>query len=361
MSLWLQSLDNCLYNCENDLDGRAKCILSHLAMDVPRNWWEQALDTGKIRNDYLVLLRDLRNELLKIIESPEHAEYGLLIALAFIDDHVESQDAKYGTFKSKYSIEEYLERAQKILINRNDLRKLVKKIEQSEKSGTARLLKTHKTSTLENKFFEIDKIDIQNLINLKSRGKIWNLGNDVLYKLCKDHPAHISSEVIIAKIWLIGRSYAAAIERGRSTEEDGDTFYETRVAPKIQASFLDQYLDKVRKFSEISPESIPTILEVHKYLTDIFAEISGKEKRSLASKYLHFHLPHLYFLYDSRADRGVKILYPRFKPIVLTKNVDSQYARFFLKLAKLRDDIKNQEGCVLSTREIDNILINIGS
>ena len=117
-------------------------------------------------------------------------------------------------------------------------------------------------------------MNTRELLNLTSRGAIWNLGNEMLYRLCKDYPDHKSPEVITAKVWLIGRSYAAAIERGRNTEEDGDSFYESRVVPKIQASLLDQHLDKVRQFSEISPESIPTILETHKYLTDVFAEIS---------------------------------------------------------------------------------------
>jgi hypothetical protein len=33
---------------------------------------------------------------------------------------------------------------------------------------------------------------------------IWELGNRVLYDLCKSHPAYRSDEEIVAKIWLIG-------------------------------------------------------------------------------------------------------------------------------------------------------------
>ena len=43
----------------------------------------------------------------------------------------------------------------------------------------------------------------------------WDLGNQVLYSLCLDHPYHTDGAAIIAKFWLIGRSYAAAIERRR--------------------------------------------------------------------------------------------------------------------------------------------------
>lgn len=43
MSLWHESLGLCLYDCEEDAEQRAKCILEHLSMDVPRFWWERAL------------------------------------------------------------------------------------------------------------------------------------------------------------------------------------------------------------------------------------------------------------------------------------------------------------------------------
>lgn len=198
------------------------------------------------------------------------------------------------------------------------------------------------------------------LMKLTSRGSIWNLGNEVLYQLCLDYPDHKSPEVITAKVWLIGRSYAAAIERGRTMEEDGDSFYESKMVPKIQASKLDEQIHTVKHFNEVTRESIPSILRAHKYLTDLFAEISGKNKRSLASKYLHFHCPALFFLYDSRAARGARVLFPRFRSELPVQMVDPEYAKFFLKLVKIREDILINEDQLLSTREIDNILINIG-
>lgn len=202
-------------------------------------------------------------------------------------------------------------------------------------------------------------MNTKELLNLTSRGAIWNLGNKMLYRLCQDYPDHKSPEVITAKIWLIGRSYAAAIERGRKKEQEVDSFYESRVVPKIQMSHLDQHLDEVRQFSEISFESIPIILKTHKYLTDLFAKISGQEKRSLASKYLHFHCPSLFFLYDSRAVRGARALCPRFRADMPTDTVDAEYANFFLRVVHLRNKIQKNERRLLSTREMDNILLNV--
>jgi hypothetical protein len=69
---------------------------------------------------------------------------------------------------------------------------------------------------------------------------VWDLGNEVLYKLCDDHPGHTANNAIIAKVWLIGRSYAAAIERRREKGEfSGDEFYVKHVAPCIRSSDID--------------------------------------------------------------------------------------------------------------------------
>jgi hypothetical protein len=209
----------------------------------------------------------------------------------------------------------------------------------------------------------IDKIKTSQLIQMTSRGAMWNLGNDILYQLCSRYPEHKSPEVIAAKIWLIGRAYAAAIERrkNKDEEEKNDNFYESTVVPIIQKSALDEYLEKIRKFRNITNESIPAILETHKYLTDVFTQISGIEKRSLASKYLHFHCPNLFFLYDSRAVKSSRRLLHRLVVDIPPQNIDEEYGKFFLKLVHLRDLIYKQEGCLLSPREIDNILINFGS
>lgn len=201
-------------------------------------------------------------------------------------------------------------------------------------------------------------INTARLIELTSRGKLWNLGNDVLYQLCKQHPQHKSPDVIAAKIWLIGRAYAAAIERRKNKDEENDNFYESTVVPIIQKSSLDNYLAKTIKFKEITNESIPQILETHKYLTDVFTRASGIEKRSLASKYLHFHCPHLFFLYDSRDVASSRNLLPRLSVNIPTQNADKEYSKLFLKLVYLRDLIYRQEGIWLTPREIDNILIN---
>jgi hypothetical protein len=55
---------------------------------------------------------------------------------------------------------------------------------------------------------------------------------------------------------------------------------------------------------------------------DLFAAITQREKRSLASKYLHFHVPHVFYLYDSRARRAITKVVPRLNnlPHIAVKN-----------------------------------------
>ena len=47
----------------------------------------------------------------------------------------------------------------------------------------------------------------------------WDFGNGILYEMCKEYPKHEKEDVIVGKIWLIGRSYAAAIERRKNKDE----------------------------------------------------------------------------------------------------------------------------------------------
>ena len=130
MSLWLESLSLCLYDYENDLESKAKCILSHLSMDIPRSWWEKALETNNIQDSHASILQDLLKDLLRIPRLAGKINSGLLIALAFADKR--KMKPKYGSDDSPYSIEEYLVKAKEILIDRPELGELGRLIDNAE-------------------------------------------------------------------------------------------------------------------------------------------------------------------------------------------------------------------------------------
>ncbi len=182
----------------------------------------------------------------------------------------------------------------------------------------------------------------------------WDLGNSVLYELCSRHPSHKTVEEIIAKIWLIGRSYAASIERRRNVEQFGDAFYEATVAPRLMESGIDDWL------SGVSAEDTLGAVVVHKKLMDLFATFTGGlEKRSLASKYLHFHKPDVFFIYDSRARKAITKVVPRLNHLhrLSADPCDTEYKDFVRRCIWLRNEIRSAHGIELTPREIDKLLL----
>ena len=158
----------------------------------------------------------------------------------------------------------------------------------------------------------------------------WDLGNEVLYKLCREHCKHNSKDEIIAKIWLIGRSYAAAIERRKKAHEFSDDFYEKVVFDKIKNSDLDHWLESLPESMSNPWIDLGRIITVQKRLMDLFSAITGMKKRSLASKYLHFHRPRLFFIYDSRARIAINSITPNVRHItdIASEDWDSEYRNF---------------------------------
>ena len=186
--------------------------------------------------------------------------------------------------------------------------------------------------------------------------KAWEFGNQVLYDMCRLHPDHKQDEIIIGKIWLIGRTYAAAIERRRSIGDSvGDAFYEDIVAPKIRRSEIDVWFEAVRTSNK---DDVHLHLQTHARVMRLFTEISRLEKRSLASKYLHFHFPEHFYIYDSRAQKMVSAQTdPVRKKLPALWEHDSVYARFFLRCRTLHLEFENLLGKQLSPRQFDKVLL----
>ena len=162
----------------------------------------------------------------------------------------------------------------------------------------------------------------------------WEFGNNILYKMCEENPKHNKSNVVVGKIWLIGRSYAAAIERRKGGEKTGDFYFDV-VAPKINK--IHEELDnKITELSQSSANHIVNLLRTHKFLTDVFSDISQLQKRSLASKYLHFHCRKKVFIYDSRARDAIHKLVKRPDKSILDNlqpdEFDKEYGDFVCRV-----------------------------
>ncbi len=186
--------------------------------------------------------------------------------------------------------------------------------------------------------------------------KAWDVGNQVLYDMCAANREHIRDDVIIAKVWLIGLTYAAAIERRRDKGDAvGNAFYETKVAPQIRNSDIDKWFEAVDSGTK---EDMALNLETHKRVMDLFTRISGLEKRSLASKYLHFHFPSRFYIYDSRASTVISKLTKSIgRRLPSLREHDDVYARFSLRCLNLNERIDSLVGRHLSPREFDKVLL----
>jgi hypothetical protein len=194
---------------------------------------------------------------------------------------------------------------------------------------------------------------------------VWNFGNGVLYKLCAENFYHTEDEKILAKVWLIGRAYAAAIERRRIKEANNDDFYIDKVVPAFKNSELDSRLRELSQYDKLTQENLEEILETHYYFTKLTADLTGLEKRSFCSKYLHFHLPNLFPIYDSRVVGSLRKLISktptRFSQILNSTRIDREYTIFACKSLAVRQDIEKTFGKELTLREFDNLLIRFAN
>lgn len=98
-------------------------------------------------------------------------------------------------------------------------------------------------------------------------------------------------------------------------------------------------------------------------MTDLFAALTNLNKRSLASKYLHFHRPNLFYLYDSRAAWAIKQVTPRLSSIshLEVDEHDWTYRDFVRRCVWLRARVQETLSIFLTPREIDKILLTIAA
>lgn len=190
----------------------------------------------------------------------------------------------------------------------------------------------------------------------------WVFANNVLYDLCTEHPEHNDKDCIVAKIWLIGRAYAAAIERRQNNDGiDTDKFYYNVVAPEMLkiGKKLDERIENIKTFPSINIDNLPYILKTHNMLMSLFYKLTQLEKRSLASKYLHFHCPNGFYIYDSRANSAIKkiIKKDRETPVVEDGNYDKEYKEFCLRMLELQNYITEETGEIPTPRKLDSFLL----
>ena len=124
---------------------------------------------------------------------------------------------------------------------------------------------------------------------------------------------------------------------------------------------LDFRLSKLNTVQTPIIENVKEILETHKLLMDTFYELTGLEKRSLASKYLHFHCPKIFFIYDTRAKAGInKYIKRPDKRILRDTECDLEYGDFVCRMLELQAFLQERTDCYQSPRTLDSFLLQKG-
>lgn len=148
-----------------------------------------------------------------------------------------------------------------------------------------------------------------------------------LYELCYLHRHHISGEIVADKLRMILRLCA---DHGLKVEEVSPEF----TAYRLGHSGVDRWFAGLTTAEQIDPARV---FEMHKRVMDVFDDLPPEQARSLASKYLHFHFPELFFVYDSRVEAAALALGWGECGYLAGGEHDPQYARFFACCRKLVD------------------------
>lgn len=166
-----------------------------------------------------------------------------------------------------------------------------------------------------------------------------------LYDLCFLHRDHLRDEIVADKLRLIGRLYAEyGAGLGFSPEYSAHRLAKSPVdhwfASLATAEALDSWL----------------LLELHKRVMDLFADLPEAVARSLASKYLHFHFPELFCIYDEEVARAASLLSEGDGGFLAMSDFDRAYAQFLAVCRRLADRLAPELGRRLSPRELDRVL-----
>jgi hypothetical protein len=194
-------------------------------------------------------------------------------------------------------------------------------------------------------------------VRLAQEATVWDRADAVLYRMCADFPEHLEPSDIIAKVWIIGRAYAAPVERGRSNGGTSERFYQERVVPAVAKVGLDHTLARIDPGRQcVSTSDTESLLSAHSSLMDAFASASGRANRSLASKYLHFHRPLFFPILDARAETAMRSMMEGTTDRAFPSG-DPTYRWFVARYITLRAWISSELGVALTPRQIDRLLL----
>lgn len=167
-----------------------------------------------------------------------------------------------------------------------------------------------------------------------------------LYDLCFIQRDHLRDEVVSDKLRMMMRLYAeqGLLPGGFSLEAASHALRRSCVDCWFSAVATAECLDT------------PLILALHKRVMNLFPELQDTEARALASRYLHFHFPELFFIHDSRVEAVALVLTRGEGGFLAMDEYDPVYGRYFASCLRLTALLEPLVGRRPSPRELDRVL-----
>lgn len=182
----------------------------------------------------------------------------------------------------------------------------------------------------------------------------WIFADKILCDMCNENPFHNDADVVAGKMLMIGRSYAAAVERRIiNLSMDNDDFYYEKVVKVLmeESSIIDDLIGRIKYLNKKQAEEF--VPKVHYYLVRKLRGITGVDKKSLVSKYLHFHCPEKVYVFDSYAEKEIKsINSTRLSKNKIPEDVDDIYYKFYLKMLELNKILSDK-----TPKELDKFVL----
>jgi hypothetical protein len=166
-----------------------------------------------------------------------------------------------------------------------------------------------------------------------------------LYELCFLHRDHLRDAVVADKLRLIGRLYTAP--------GAGLGFSPEFSAHRLTQSAVDQWFGSLATAEALD---VGLLLELHKRVMDVFNDLPLPLARSLASKYLHFHFPELFCIYDEQVETAAANLMQGSCGFLAISDFDPVYGRFHACCRKLAVRLAPEVGHRLTPLEMDRLL-----
>ena len=134
----------------------------------------------------------------------------------------------------------------------------------------------------------------------------WDYANNVLYDMCKSGLSDCNKEVIAGRLLIIGRTYAATLERNKSPKEYNNDTYQLYSC----VADLDVWKTITTELKGIKNTNKDEIIKAHYKVVEEIKKKGTNNKVSLVSKFMHFHWPSHFFIYDEQARRAITFLTP---------------------------------------------------